>query len=117
MPLRLRQLLFSGRTYQVEVEDPKESYWVFLQLDKGLATDLFCSCGLDSCVHCQFASKLLQGREPLHEDFEKSFWKELFFALQAEKDPVEKKPGYFETSSCVIAVSYTHLTLPTICSV
>ncbi len=102
MPLRLRQLLFSGRTYQVEIEDPKEAYWVFLQLDKGLATDLFCSCGLEGCIHCQFASKLLQGLEPLHEDFERSFWKELFFALQAEKNPIEKKTGLFEASSCLI---------------
>lgn len=104
MPLTCRQLVFSGRTYQVEVVDSAEedSFWVFLQLAKGLATDMFCSCGKEACVHCQFASKLLQGKEPLHEGFEHSFWKNLFFELQTEKNPVETAPGRFEAETCVI---------------
>lgn len=98
MPLTLGQILFSGRTYQVEVGEN----WVFLQLEKGLATDVFCSCGHDSCAHALFAIKLLQGEEPLHERFERSFFRALFWQLHTDEVVTEGPPGVYRCSTCII---------------
>jgi hypothetical protein len=43
---KIKNIIFSTGTYQVEVEDNGQVQWTFLQLsNKGEFTDLFCECG------------------------------------------------------------------------
>ncbi len=83
---RVKQLHFSGGTYQIEVKDPavKSSFWPFLQMDdQGAMTDSFCTCtGSEesgSCPHLLFAYRaIFNGHsEPLHVRFRGSLWNAL----------------------------------------
>lgn len=76
---------FCGSTYQVEVIDAKDSFWVFLTLGKGLdLVDCFCSCQeseeLGVCAHIAKGYLALFDKElnPLHLSFERSFWNHYF---------------------------------------
>ena len=77
-------ILFSNATYQVEVKDGAESYWVFVQLDGRVCRDIFCDCATSQekggCPHMLSALEtLFKGKEPLGDEFEKSFLKKLFW--------------------------------------
>jgi superfamily II DNA or RNA helicase len=93
----IRDVLFSGPTYQIELRSRREekSAWVFLGLEEDLVRDLFCDCSSfaqkGSCVHmaAAFLFVFSHGRVPLHLQFERSFWRALFFDLF-------KKCGAFE---------------------
>lgn len=83
----VRDLEFSGKTYQVQVVDPetKEAYWTFLQVDsRGTLHDFFCECEQvgngDGCVHAAAAYlRIYNGKSaPLHVRFEMSLWNLLF---------------------------------------
>lgn len=80
----IKDIEFSGQTYQVLVEDHLESYWVFLQLDSTYTIrDGFCSCEnsplQEPCVHLATAYLSLFGHtsKPLHERFSQSLWNNL----------------------------------------
>ncbi len=81
---KVRQILFSGGTYQLEVIDEGE-YWIFLQIDKeGKVSDQFCTCEIASthktCPHLAAGYlAIFRGTlTPLHLRFENSLWNRLF---------------------------------------
>ncbi len=89
--LKVSGLVFSGPTYQVEVNDPHftDPLWVFLQFDeREKIKDLFCSCEESTekgaCAHMAAACLyvLEKNRKPLHLLFEKSPFHALFMKLQ-----------------------------------
>ncbi|MFZ0566044.1 MAG: DEAD/DEAH box helicase [Chlamydiales bacterium] len=80
----VREVEFSGLTYQIEVKDAEEgqSYWSFLQFDEdGHLKDAFCSCPNEQngCIH--LAAAYLRAydshKQPLHIRFKHSFWNAL----------------------------------------
>ena len=73
------EILFSGPTYQIRCQDGRESFWVFLQLDRDdRVKDLFCNCPVcaetGSCLHMAvaFFSVFDAACAPLHRRFEAS---------------------------------------------
>ena len=100
---KIHRILFSGGTYQIEVEDPrsKERFWPFLQLDEsGEIQDAFCTCPEaeqeQSCPHLEAALLTVQGEQPLHQRYEDSFWNKLcLMAFKRHGDDVKaiKKKG------------------------
>ncbi len=104
--LNIKGLVFSGPTYQIEVEDPEltNPLWVFLQFDeKGLIKDLFCSCEESSekgaCQHMAAACFYVYRKynKPDHERFEASFWHALF--LQMQEALATQKPKVLNTKN------------------
>jgi superfamily II DNA or RNA helicase len=106
---RIKNLLFSEGTYQVEVADPKskKSFFPFLQLaDNGKLVDCFCTCSeaekKKSCVHLAAAYlKIFNGKlEPLHMRFRSSLWNHLAFLAHrrfgSDVDKLVKKEAGFE---------------------
>lgn len=82
---KIGSIIFSGGTYQVEVFDKQESYWIFLQFDTNdQLTDYFCMCPKGekekSCKHLAAAvSAIYRGRKnPLHVRYNASLWRKLF---------------------------------------
>lgn len=78
---RVKNILFSEGTYQVEIED-KEEFWPFLQIDDGgRILDLFCTCseaeGEKNCSHLAAAYLSIMKEEPLHVRYRRSFWHHL----------------------------------------
>lgn len=82
----VKDIEFSGSTYQVLVEDSQlhQNFWVFLQLEgKGEIKDAFCSGNHDTdtaaCLHLAIAYlSLFKGySEPLHLRFSRSLWNHL----------------------------------------
>jgi hypothetical protein len=81
----VREIIFSAGTYQVQVYDSqdKKNHWVFLQCDdeKNLL-DYFCDCPLSEqeqgCAHIVAAYYAIDGRQPVHVRFARSFYKALF---------------------------------------
>ncbi|MCE2984087.1 MAG: DEAD/DEAH box helicase [Parachlamydia sp.] len=82
----VRDIEFSGPTYQVLVADPAsgQEAWVFMQLEPhGEVKDIFCSCeeGHESggCLHQAIAYRSLydEGGLPLHHRFSRSLWNQL----------------------------------------
>ncbi|MBS0621616.1 MAG: DEAD/DEAH box helicase [Verrucomicrobia bacterium] len=74
---RVRDVEFSGTTYQVQVLDGEDELWPFIQLDEeGKVRDALCSCDThERCVHIQAALlRLFQKGEPLHVRFGRSLW-------------------------------------------
>lgn len=78
--LKVRTVLFSEGTYQVEVQ----SVWPFLQLgDRGEILDAFCTCDAaeskGTCPHLAAAYLKIMGGvpEPLHVRFRESFWNQI----------------------------------------
>ena len=77
----VKSIVFSGGTYQVEVQDGEE-YWPFLQIDdEGEVKDAFCTCSNaekdKNCPHLAAAFLKIMNDEPLHMRFENSFWNQL----------------------------------------
>lgn len=94
----VKDIEFSGSTYQVLVEDPrtKEKIWVFLQLEwNGGLKDAFCSCNetqeFSGCLHLAIAYLALFRDQilPLHLRFNRSFWNVLckLFESRMGSDP------------------------------
>jgi len=82
----VKEIEFSGGTYQVQVMGNQEEAWAFLQLDeRGLLKDSFCSCEageeLTPCVHLAAAYlRIFNGQGvPLHKRFERSLWNQICF--------------------------------------
>lgn len=100
----IREVEFSGPTYQVQVHDPDddEDVWVFIQLDKSAAfQDAFCSCVQNeeegSCWHIALAYLDLfdANGAALHQRFAESFWNALghvWFERYGNSRPKQKKP-------------------------
>jgi SNF2 family DNA or RNA helicase len=109
----VRDIEFSGSTYQVLVIDSKteDEVWAFLQLDqRGQVKDCFCSCdhGEDAgnCVHLAAAYLRIYSdpTAPLHQRFERSLWNKLcqIYAdrLTDSPDQVQKiSSGYYQHTS------------------
>lgn len=81
----VKNIFFSEGTYQVEVVEPKETFWPFLQLtDRGEIRDYFCTCEQaekkGSCPHlaAAFLSIYNEHLQPLHVRFRDSLWNILF---------------------------------------
>ncbi|MCE5318484.1 MAG: DEAD/DEAH box helicase [Parachlamydia sp.] len=81
---RIRDIEFSGSTYQVQVADEKEEAWAFLQLDsRGQLKDCLCSCEefdeKNACAHVAAAWLRIYGDRPtpIHQRFERSLWNKL----------------------------------------
>jgi len=81
---RVRSVIFSGGTYQVEVLD-EEDYWIFLQIDEeGKLIDRFCTCEeaerKGTCCHLAAGMNVIIGdrKEPLHQRFAISLWNRIF---------------------------------------
>lgn len=106
----VRDIEFSGSTYQVQVIDPKtkSEAWAFLQLDnRGQLADSFCSCEkgeeFNYCVHIAAAFLRIYNsqKKPLHLRFRASLWNQLcqLFANQLGDDPSKLKkigPGNYQ---------------------
>lgn len=82
----VKDIEFSGSTYQVLVEDlhTHEEVWAFLQLEgKGQIKDAFCSCDhiqeASGCLHLAVAYLSLFDKHPLplHQRFSRSLWNQL----------------------------------------
>lgn len=81
---RVRQVIFSSGTYQIEVIDETE-YWIFLQVnDEGKVRDQFCTCEAASarktCPHLAAGVEVIFSghKEPIHVRFHHSLWNALF---------------------------------------
>ena len=109
----VKDIEFSGSTYQIEVIDPKTQtdIWTFLQLDpKGNIQDCFCSCESDEnsagCMHIAAAySRIFKDNaQPLHQRFNRSLWNKLC-QLYADRLGTatallkQEKPGQYYCSS------------------
>ena len=79
----VKDIEFSGSTYQVLVADPltNKEFWVFLQLEgSGEIRDAFCSCEdrgeISGCLHIAIAYLALYNSfvQPLHLRFNRSLW-------------------------------------------
>ncbi|MCH9621306.1 MAG: hypothetical protein S4CHLAM20_07250 [Chlamydiia bacterium] len=81
---KVKNIIFSSGTYQVEVDTDKGIQWTFLQMnDQGEFLDLFCECGgskSDCCVHLAASIEgIYRGHiKPLHLRYENCLWKTLF---------------------------------------
>ncbi len=81
---RIKNIIFSSGTYQVEIEDNEKTEWTFVQVsNKGEFTDLFCECGgtkSHPCVHLAASLDAIYRNypTPMHIRYETSFWKILF---------------------------------------
>ena len=79
----IRDISFSGSTYQVEIydKDTESLYWPFFQFDDdGNLKDSFCSCDLgEGCFHIAAAFFGIHNARgiPFHALFERSFWNHL----------------------------------------
>ncbi|MBS0654253.1 MAG: DEAD/DEAH box helicase, partial [Verrucomicrobia bacterium] len=97
---RIGDVLFSGPTYQIEIKDTLQSFWVFLQLsDDYSVKDIFCSCDEStergSCAHMAAAYLFVaEGDIPLHVRFESSYWNRLFLAVHEKCGA--RKPAFKE---------------------
>lgn len=94
---KVGEVLFSGRTYQVEILTGKASLWTFLQFDESAhLVDAFCTCETSekkgSCAHlaASFLRIYNHTEEPLHIRFKASLWYQLFF-MAAKRHGYEKK--------------------------
>jgi uncharacterized Zn finger protein len=84
---KVGEILFSGRTYQIEVLAAKApSLWTFVQFDENAhLADAFCTCPVSekngSCPHLAAAYLRIfnHTEKPLHIRFRESLWYELFF--------------------------------------
>ncbi len=81
---RVRHVIFSVGTYQIEVIDETE-YWIFLQVnEEGRVSDQFCTCEAASnrktCPHLAAGVEVIFGKhkEPIHVRFRSSLWNALF---------------------------------------
>ena len=80
---KVKNIIFSSATYQVEVLDVGSMQWTFVQLDsEHHFSDLFCECGgtkSEPCVHLAASVKAIFRDQtlPLHVRYEKSLWKKL----------------------------------------
>lgn len=78
----IKDIEFSGSTYQILVEDPieHEEHWIFLQLDPNdNIKDAFCGCEneqeIGGCTHLYAAFfSLFKNGKPLHKRFQRSIW-------------------------------------------
>jgi SNF2 family DNA or RNA helicase len=112
----VKEIEFSGGTYQVLVEDPLSSKkcWVFLQLEgKGQIKDAFCDCEETNdwtettpCLHIATAYLSLYGPHayPLHQRFARSLWNQLcqIYAERVGDNPnrlIHVEPGLYEFKS------------------
>lgn|GEM_PF-282071 len=105
----VKEIEFSGSTYQVLVEDPHshQQLWVFLQLEgKGDIRDAFCSeehpSNTSHCLHLAIAYlSLFKGYPlPLHQRFNHSLWNRLcrLYEERFRENPkrlVEESPGKY----------------------
>lgn len=80
----VKEIEFSGGTYQVQVVDEGQECWAFVQLDdRGQVKDSFCSCEEGEepvpCIHLAAAYLRIfnQSKSPLHKRFERSLWNQL----------------------------------------
>lgn len=80
----VKEIEFSGGTYQVQVVDGGHECWAFVQLDdRGQVKDSFCSCeeGEEEipCIHLAAAYLRIfnHSKLPLHKRFERSLWNQL----------------------------------------
>lgn len=102
---KVKTVLFSEGTYQIEILDHHKSYWPFLQLaDTGDLLDSFCTCAevnkKQTCEHLAVAYlSIFHGQEfPLHVRFRDSIWMQL--CLMASRrhgydvDKLERFEGY-----------------------
>lgn len=110
----VRDVEFSGSTYQVLVVDEKnkEEMWAFLQLDnRGQIKDCFCSCeqGEDDgkCVHLAAAFLYIYGNSsiPLHQRFNQSLWNVL---CQIYADRLGDKPSQLKRNA---TGDYSHVSV------
>lgn len=94
----IKEIFFSGSSYQVKVQEEKKVFWPFLLFNQeGEIEDYFCTCELSDqekgCPH--LAATLLyifgEHKTPLHERYESSFWKTLFEIVAKEVGFEEKK--------------------------
>jgi superfamily II DNA or RNA helicase len=109
----IKDVEFSGSTYQVLVEDQAlgQNFWVFLQLEgKGEIKDAFCSGDHEQetagCVHLAAAYlSLFRGyAQPLHQRFARSLWNCLcrLYEERLGSDPQilsEDPPGTYSCQS------------------
>lgn len=102
----VRNVIFSGGTYQVEVHDPEmgKDIWIMLQLgQQNEISDYFCTCDeaekMGSCAHLSAARKrIFLGKEiPLHERYEGSLWRYLL-QIAAKHLGFDQKFLYLEGS-------------------
>jgi SNF2 family DNA or RNA helicase len=97
------EIAFSGPTYQVQVDGE----WAFIQLnDRSEIKDSFCTCAATTrgCVHQAAAfSSLFDGKKtPLHQRFDGSFWKELFFLYHLRfEDAPSLIQGHYLIADCI----------------
>jgi len=91
----IRNIIFSGGTYQIEVVDEAEEFWIFLQIDdEGKLIDQFCTCEQaeknSTCEHLAAGMLAIfrEFKEPLHLRFILSLWNKLF-------QMTAKRCGYF----------------------
>ena len=99
---KVKNIIFSFRTYQVEVSDDGKVQWTFIQLNsKNEFSDLFCECGgskTSPCVHLAASVEAIYRNhtEPLHIRYEQCLWKRLL-EVSAERlgydQDVLKKEG------------------------
>lgn len=109
----VRDIEFSGKTYQVQVVDASsgKTVWAFIQLDpRGSIKDCFCSCEqgeeFNHCEHLAAAFTAIYNNHsnPLHERFQESLWYKLslLFAQRIGEDSemlTAIRPGYYVNNS------------------
>lgn len=95
---KVKQVEFSGGTYQVEVQDGDQNAWAFIQLDdRNHLKDSFCSCDesedVAACPHLAAAFLyIFNGTSfPLHKRFEKSLWNKLGYIYSEDLKLDSKK--------------------------
>jgi superfamily II DNA or RNA helicase len=110
---KVKQIEFSGGTYQVQVSDDKQhqDVWSFLQLDnRNRLKDSFCSCDesedVAACPHlaASFLYIFNNSKLPLHQRFEKSLWNKLCYLYG---DRLKFKADLFNPSSKGIYAIYS----------
>jgi len=90
---KIKEVIFSKNTYEVEVVHEKKSYWPFLQIsNEGALKDAFCTCKQSEkeqgCLHLAAAYYFINAHhKPLHELFKEH----LFYKLT---DLAAKRYGY-----------------------
>ncbi|MBM3201760.1 MAG: hypothetical protein FJZ56_05060, partial [Chlamydiae bacterium] len=101
----VKEVIFSGSSYQIEVSDREldQDFWVMLQLGaQNEISDHFCTCSKGeegiSCAHLAAAQKrIFLGKEvPLHQRYVDSFWRYLL-QIAAKHQSLKPQEGqYFE---------------------
>lgn len=109
---KVKNIIFSSSTYQVEAETPGGAQWTFLQMGpKGDFIDLFCECGgskSDICVH--LAASILaiyrNHTQPMHIRYEHCLWKSLLEHLAMRfgynQTSLNKEEGAYSIGSDVV---------------